>query len=300
MAVTLAQSAATEPDLFRRGAQEVASVLPVWDRLRWEPVAGNAYAYSKDKVLPGTAFRTVNEAYVESTGLVNQDTENIVILGGDADVDRFIEKTRTANREVLLAGQIKMKIESAHRTYVNEMFNGDVVVNPKGFDGLRKRLVGKQVLDSAVAVTNSAFLSELDLLLGLVPNADAIYTTAEVLARVKGLGRQVGGAEYVMNEITGKREFTWNGVPFVDPGEHWDGSKILSHDATNGSDMYAVKFADSMESEGVLGITNGGLQAYEVGELQEKPAYRARVEFYAGLVAQGGHAAARLRGIKLT
>ena len=300
MAVTLAQSAANEPDLFRRGAQEVASTHPVWDRIWWESIAGNSYAYNKDRILPGTAFRTVNEAYVESTGLVNQDTESIVILGGDADVDRFIEKTRTANREVLLAGQIKMKIESAHRTYVNEMFNGDVVVNPKGFDGLRKRLVGKQVLDSAVAVTNSAFLSELDLLLGLVPDADAIYTTTEVLARVKGLGRQVGGAEYVMNEITGKREFTWNGVPFVDPGEYWDGSKILSHDATNGSDMYAVKFADSMESEGVLGITNGGLQTYEVGELQEKPAYRGRVEFYAGLVAQGGRAAARLRGITLS
>ena len=298
MAVTLAQSAASEPDLFRRGAQEVASVQPVWDRIRWESIAGNSYAYSKDRILPGTAFRTVNEAYVESTGLVNQDVENIVILGGDADVDRFIEKTRTANREVLLAGQLKMKIESAHRTYINEMFNGDVNVNPKGFDGLRKRLVGKQVLDAANALSSTSFLDDLDLLLGLVPDADVIYTSAAALARTKALGRAAGGAEYVNSEITGKREFTWNGVPIVDPGEHWDGTPILSHDATNGSDMYAVKFSDSLESEGVLGITNGGLQAYEVGELQEKPAYRGRVEFYAGLVAQGGRAAARLRDVQ--
>lgn len=300
MAVTLAQSAANEPDLFRRGAQEVASVLPVWDRLRWEPVAGNAYAYNKDRILPGTAFRTVNEAYVESTGLVNQDTENIVILGGDADVDRFIEKTRTANREVLMAGQIQMKISSAHRTYVNELFNGDVTVNPKGFDGLRKRLVGTQVIDAVSPADEAAFLGELDSLFALVADADAVYTSGEVLARLKTLGRAAGGAEYVMSEITGKREFTWNGVPFVDPGAHWNGDKIIKHGTTDGSDMYAVKFAAGDGDEGILGITNGGLQAYEVGELQEKPAYRARVEFYAGLVAQGGHAAARLRGIKLT
>ena len=35
-----------------------------------------------------------------------------------------------------------------------------------------------------------------------------------------------------------------------------------------------------------------------LNELQEKPAYRNRVEFYAGLVVQGGKAAARLRGIR--
>ena len=34
-----------------------------------------------------------------------------------------------------------------------------------------------------------------------------------------------------------------------------------------------------------------------IGELQEKPAFRARIDYYPGLVVQGGRAAARLRGI---
>ncbi|MGF1957866.1 hypothetical protein ACQUFE_18545, partial [Enterococcus casseliflavus] len=78
-----------------------------WDRMPFEDIEGNAYAYDKDKVLPGTAFRTVNEAYVESTGVINHATENLVILGGDADVDHYIERTMRSARGVLLADQIR-------------------------------------------------------------------------------------------------------------------------------------------------------------------------------------------------
>ena len=46
-----------------------------------------------------------------------------------------------------------------------------------------------------------------------------------------------------------------------------------------------------------MGIQNGLLDCYVIGELQEKPAFRARIDYYPGLVVQGGRAAARLRGI---
>lgn len=301
MAVTLAQAAINEPDPVRRGALESAvQVSNVWDRLPFEGIEGNAYAYDKDKVLPGTAFRTVNEAYIESTGVVNQDTERLVILGGDADVDRFIQSTFSESTGVLMASQVRMKIESAQATFVDAMFNGDVDVNPKGFDGLKKRLVGEQVLDANAPLSDEAFLDDLDLLFGQVYGElpDVVYAPSRVITRLKSLGRKVGGADYINQEITGKREFTWNGVPFVDPGEHWSGRRILDFDPA-GTDLYAVKFANNFNDHGVMGITNGGLQAYFLGELDEKPAYRTRIDFYTGLVAQGGRAAARLRGVTL-
>lgn len=301
MAVTLAQAAALEKDPVRRGALESAvKVSQVWDRLPFEGIEGNAYAYDKDKVLPGTAFRTVNEAYIESTGVVNQDTERLSILGGDADVDRFIERTFSESTGVLMAAQVEMKLESAQATFVDTMFNGDIDVNPKGFDGLRKRLVGEQVLEAQNALDNELFLDDLDLLFAQVQGGlpDVVYTPQSVLPRLKSLGRKVGGADYINSEITGKREWTWNGVAFIDPGEHWSGRRILAEDPSAGSDMYAVKFANNFNEHGVMGITNGGLQAYFLGELQEKPAYRTRIDFYAGLVTQGGKAAARLRGVK--
>ena len=301
MAVTLAQAAALEASPIRRGALETATQVSwVWDRLPFENITGNAYAYDTDKVLPGTAFRTVNEAYVESTGVINQDTERLVILGGDADVDNFIERTMQSSRGVLMADQVRMKLESGQATFVDSMFNGNVEVNPKGFDGLRRRLIGSQVLDSEAPANDEAFLDELDALFGQVGGGgpDAVYGPKQIIARLKSLGRKVGGAEYILSEITGKREFTWNGVSFIDPGEHWSGRSILPYDADDGGDLYAIKFASGIGTTGVLGLTNGGLQTTYLGELQEKPAARTRIEFYTGMAVQGGQAAARLRAVK--
>lgn len=300
MAVTFAQAATLVADPVRRGAIETASQVSwVWDRMPFEDIEGNSYSYDKDKVLPGTAFRTVNEAYVESTGVVNQGTESLVILGGDADVDRFIERTMGSARGVLLADQIKMKLESAQATYVDTMFNGDVNVNPKGFDGLHKRLIGSQVLDASATLASEASLDDLDALFGLVAGGpDVVYGPSALISKYKSLGRKVGGAEYVNSEITGKREWTWNGVSFIDPGQHWSGRDILTYDNTAGGDLYAIKFASGFDQVGVMGIQNGALDCYVIGELQEKPAYRARIDYYPGLVVQGGKAAARLRGVK--
>lgn len=302
MALTLAQVAATETDQVRRGVIELfREESTVFDRIPLAPVEGNAYSYNVEDTLPGTGFRTVNEAYVESTGLINQRTENIVILGGDSDVDRFLVQTSQQSIGDLRATYDRMKVKSAVATYVDAFFNGDVNVNPKGFDGLRKRLIGDQVIDSNATTATEAFLDDLDLLFGQVEGGtpDAVYAPRQIIARLKSLGRKVGGAEYINSEISGKREFTWNGVPFLEAGSHWDGRAILPYDPTSGGDVYAVKFASSIPGDaGVIGLTNGGLQAYDLGELNEKPAYRTRIEFYTGLAAQGGHAAARLRGVK--
>ena len=190
MAVTLAQAAALEPSPLRRGTLEMFSqVSTVFDRLPIEPINGAAYAYAKDKVLPGTAFRTVNEAYIESTGLVNQDTESLVILGGEAHVDTFIERTMDSSPDVLLANQTRMKVESLQATFVDTMFNGDVAVDPKGFDGLRKRLIGQQVIDSAAPTNSEGFLDELDELFGRVQGGvpDVVYAPQTAIAKLKSL-----------------------------------------------------------------------------------------------------------------
>jgi hypothetical protein len=74
-------------------------------------IEGNAYAYNEEATLPGVEFRAVNAAYSESTGTVNQKTESLVILGGDADVDTFIQKTRS-NLNDQRAVQSEMKVKA--------------------------------------------------------------------------------------------------------------------------------------------------------------------------------------------
>ena len=298
MAVTLAQAEKNLTDSFQKSAYQIAvSISTVWDRLYFEGIQGNAYAYDKDKVLPGTAFRTVNEAYVEETGVVNSDVERLTILGGEVVVDRFIEQTYSDDIKIKIADQVAMKLESMSATFSDYFFNGDDVANPKGFNGLRKRLVGAQVMDSQVSVTDEGFLSELDELIDAA-NADAIYAPKAIRTPLKALFRKAGGYEYVISEITGKRELMWNGVPILEAGKTYDGRQILPFDVTAGGDMYAVKFARSDSDEGVLGIYNGGILTDPPKLMEDRPAYMARVEMYPGLVVQGGQAAARLRGVK--
>jgi hypothetical protein len=315
MALTLAQAALLSQNQLQRGVQEIfVQESSVLDRIPLLTIQGNAYAYNKEASLPGVAFRSVNEAYTESTGTVVQATESLVILGGDADVDRFIVQTR-GDLNDQRAIQTRLKVKSASYKFQDAFFNGDITVDPKGFDGLKKRLIGAQVIDAGTngipvlgngGTDAHAFYDALDQLVaavpGLTPENGAIYANRSLQAKIRSAGRRLGGVEVVREDTTGKRVLQWNGVPVLDPGQNLAGAEILGLNETQGSattasSVYAVKFGSDETEQGVTGLTNGGVQVDDLGQLQEKPAYRTRIEFYCGLATFGGKAAARLRGV---
>lgn len=312
MAVTLAEAAKLSTNTLARGVMETfVQVSPVFDRLPLMNILGNAYAYNVEASLPGVAFRAVNEAYVESTGTFNQRTETLAILGGDADVDKFIVQTR-GNINDQRAVQTAAKVKSLSFKYQDTFINGDVSVDAKSFDGLKKRLTGAQVIDAGngtaanglgpVAGGND-FFDSLDALFGAVAGGpDVAYANSAVIARILSAGRRLGGAAIVVSDLTGKREVQWNGVPILDIGTKADGTNIIPQAETQGtstasSSIYAVKFGSDETDQGVTGLANGTPTAYDLGELQEKPAYRTRIDFYCGLAVFSGRAAARLRGV---
>ncbi|MEV7827510.1 major capsid protein [Microbacterium enclense] len=311
MAVTLAQAALLSQNDLQRGVIETfVQESPVLDRLPLMTIQGNAYAYNKEATLPGVAFRSVNEAYTESTGTVVQATESLVILGGDADVDRFIVQTR-GDLNDQRAIQTRLKVKAASYKFQDAFFNGDVAVDAKSFDGLKKRLIGAQVIDAATngigpVAGGHDFLDALDALLAAVPGINsgngAIYANSAVIGKLTSSLRRLGGADFIREDLTNKRVLTYNGIPVLDPGANLAGTNILPQNETQGSSsasssVYAVKFGEDETEQGVTGLTNGGVQVDDLGQLQEKPAYRTRIEFYCGLATFGGKAAARLRGV---
>ncbi|GMA33512.1 major capsid protein [Litorihabitans aurantiacus] len=311
MAVTLAQAALLSETQLQRGVVETfVQESSILDRLPLMNIEGNAYAYNREATLPGVAFRSVNEAYTESTGTVVQATESLVILGGDADVDRFIVQTR-GDLNDQRAIQTRLKVKAASYKFQDAFFNGDVAVDPKGFDGLKKRLTGAQVIDAATnglgpVAGGHDFFDALDALIGAVPGLEgsngAIYANRAVQARIISSLRRLGGADFVNESLTNKRVLTYNGIPVLDPGLTAAGAAVLPLTETQGtstasSSIYAVRFGEDETDQGVTGLTNGGVQVDDLGQLQEKPAYRTRIEFYCGLATFGGRAAARLRGI---
>ncbi len=308
MAVTLAQAATLSQNDLQRGVIETfVQVSPILDRLPLMDIEGNAYAYNEEATLPGVAFRSVNEAYVESTGTVNQKSESLVILGGDADVDRFIVQTR-GNLNDQRAVQTAMKVKSASYTFQDTFFNGDVAVNAKAFDGLKKRLTGAQVLDADVngmgpVAGGHAFFDVLDSLIGAVDGeVNALYANKAIIAKIMSSARRLGGADFMNEELTRKRVPTYNGIPLLDPGQTAGGVDILPRTETQGtattaSSIYAVRFGQDETDRAVTGLSNGGVQVDDLGFLQSQPVFRTRIEFYCGLAVFGGKAAARLRGV---
>lgn len=315
MALTLAESAKLSQDTLAKGVLETfVQTSPILDRIPFMEIAGNAYAYDEEATLPGVAFRSVNEAYAESTGTVNQKSEKLVILGGDADVDRFIQQTRS-NVNDQRAEQTALKVKAISYKFQETFFTGDSSVDTKSFDGLRKRLTGKQVIDAAangMPILGSSnadihqFLDKLDELLAVVPGINsangAIYASAAIIRKIGSAMRHISYDTTLQQDIAGKRVMQWNGIPILEAGQTPAGKEILDTTetqgtATNTASIYAVKFGQGEGDQGVTGLTNGGVMVEDLGQLQEKPAYRTRIEFYCGLGVFSGKAAARLKGV---
>lgn len=315
MAITLTEAAKLSTTDLQKGVLETfVQTSPVLDRIPMLEIEGNAYAYNSEATLPGVEFRAVNGSYSESTGTVNQKSETLAILGGDADVDRFIQKTRS-NLNDQRATQTAMKVKAISYKFQDTFINGDTETDANGFDGLKKRLTGNQVVDAGtnglpvVGSSNAdihAFLDKLDELLAAVPGINgtngAIYANAKIIRKIASALRHVSLDAVLMEDIAGKRAIQWNGIPILDLGATAAGADILPLTETQGtatasSSIYAVKFGADEGDQAVTGLTNGGVQVEDLGQLQSKPAYRTRIEFYCGMAVFGGKAAARLKGV---
>jgi hypothetical protein len=314
VAVTLAEAAKLSQNDLQRGVIETFILEGrILDRIPLLEINGNAYAYNEEASLPGVEFRAVNAGYTESTGTVNPKTESLVILGGDADVDRFIQRTRS-NLTDQRGTQTRMKVKAATFKFQDAFINGDTAVDANSFDGLKKRLTGAQVIAAATnglpvvgADDNArhAFFDKLDELLaaaGLTSGDNgALYMNSMILGKVRSAARRLGGWSQQRDDFGRTIDF-YNGVPLLDIGKKGDGSLIIPQTETQGtatsicSSIYAVRFGEDETDQAVTGLTNGGIQVDDLGELETKPALRTRVEFYCG-VAVFGKGAARLTGV---
>ncbi|RSX53021.1 major capsid protein [Bifidobacterium samirii] len=315
MALTLAEAAKLSTDDLQKGVLEMfVQESPVLDRIPFLDIEGNAYAYNEEATLPGVAFRNVNEAYTESTGTVNQKSEKLVILGGDADVDRFIQQTRSDLNDQR-ATQTAMKVKAISYKFQDTFFNGSVKTDAKSFDGLKTRLTGNQVITpnaNGIKVLGNGgtdvhtFLDALDSMLAAVPGINAtngaIYMNSQIMGKFRSALRHIGYDTTLQQDINGKRTLMWNGVPVLDAGTKTDGTMVLAANETVGTattttSVYAVRFGGDEGDQAVTGLTNGGVMVDDLGMLQDKPSYRTRVELYCGLAVFGGKAAARLAGV---
>lgn len=130
-------------------------------------------------------------------------------------------------------------------------------------------------------------------------------TTPSILLMNKTLRRNARQLARSVNALTistdqlGRELDGYAGVPFGLIEEDETGAEILAFDeaqgtASNTSSIYAVRFgADTMH-----GIQTKPIEVRDLGEVDDKPALRTRIEWYSGFVIKHPKAAARLKGVK--
>ena len=273
-------------DTLQSGVVETfAQTSPVLELLPFMPVAGNSYKYNVEDALPDVAFREVNKGYDPSNGKVTQKAESLVLLGGDVDVDRFIAQT-LGNVNNQRAIQTNMKVKALAKEFTKTFFKGKKDDDLE-FEGLDSRIADfNQEID---AEGNNLSLGKLHELL------DAVEGGADVLFMTKAMRREM------QHVLENQQHYIQVGKDnFGRPIEYFGDVQIRTVEddvipaGSTGGDIYAVKFG---AQEYVSGITNGGVDVRDLGELDSLPVFRTRIEFYCGLAQFHPKASARLKNV---
>jgi hypothetical protein len=302
MALTLTEASKLSTDTLQRGVIETfARTSAVLEQIPFMEIVGNAYLYNQEATLPRVAFRDVNEAYEESTATFNQKVAKLYIAGGDADVDRFHIQTK-GNINDQRAIQTLALTKALSLAWTKQFFLGDSAVNPKGFDGLQTILDQGPESQVLTAGEDGAPLTitMLDELIDAVEGEpDVIYCSKAMRREIKKVIQNHNGYSESEYDAFGRPVMSYGGIQIRAIGTDDLGNEILGFNEVQGSaentaSIYAVKFGPEQY---VSGLQNGGITVMDLGQLDERPVYRTRIEWYSSIAVFHPRAAARLKGI---
>ena len=275
-----------------------------------------AYGYTQLKTPATAGVRAINAEYTANEAKREKKTASAVIMGGAFQVDRVLQNTSGAVDE--LAFQLEQKIKAVANEFHYLAINGKAAGTagagkPDGtFDGLAKLLSGtSNEIASAVDVSTAdlmtknaqAFLDEIDYLLSQVDGANMLMMNGKMLTKFRGIARRAGYYERTKDDA-GRVIETYNGVPIVNLGKHFNGTTAVdavadtaaTASALGKSDIYAV----SLGLDGFHGISptgTGVVQSYMPDMAQPGAVKTGEVELVAGVALKNTLKAGVLKGI---
>lgn len=293
MAMTLTEAAKLSNNIVLQGVVEtIVSESPILQVLPFIDINGNALVYNQENTLPAAGFYNVGDTWNESTPTFTQQTAMLAILGGDADVDSYIQQTRT-NIQDIEAVTIELKAKAVRRAWEQQFINGTIGGNGTGFTGLANLVQGAQTI---AAATNGAVmtLALLDQLIDLVKpgKPDMLIMSRRQRRALTNLVRSSGAYEELHQNAFGMWQEYYNGIP-IGVSDYQPDSETQGTSSTCSS-VYAVQFGEGRVA-GLQGA--GGLQVERVGALEQKDAIRWRIKWYTSVACFGTLCLARLSGL---
>jgi hypothetical protein len=302
MALTLIEAAKMlSGDVLRSTIIELfATQTDLLRVMQFDDIPGNSLKYKQEDTLPGIAFRGIGEGYTESTGVINPQSESLVIVGGDLDVDKFIVRTMGGDQRAV---QEAMKLKALAHNFSNTFIKGDSLTTPKQFDGLQVRLTGAQVVSNSAAADGAGLsLEKLDETIDATDEPTHLFMSKKARRKLTVASRSTAVGGYITYELDafGRRVTMYNGLPILIADANADLFATLGDNeaytgggTADGTSIYVLSMRPGM----LQGIQNGAPEVTDLGELEGKSTLRTRVEWYTGMVLMHPRAAARLRNI---
>lgn len=293
MAMTQAEAAKLSNDLLLRGVIEtIVTESAVLTYLPFMNVTGTAVRYNRETTMPAASFYSVGDNWTEATPTFSEHTATLKILGGDADVDNFLQSTYTDTNDIE-AEVIASRSKAVAHKFMETFYEGNDASDPETFDGLQNLASSGQSVYMG-ANGGALTLDAVDELIDLVkPGRPEVLLMAKRTRRaLKKLRRDSGIVVETSIDQFGRQVETYDGIPIlVDdfcPIDEVRGS------GTDTSSIWAIKFG---VGTGLMGLQHGGLTVERVGELETKDAKRHRIKWYCGLALFSELGLARLGGI---
>ncbi len=284
MALSLAEAAKLSNDVLLQGVIEtIVKESPLMASMPFIDITGNAFTYNRENAMATAAFFDPNETWVESTPTFTPQTATLKILGGDADVDQYIQQTRS-NIQSIEAVVLELKAKAITHEFENEAVYGDTAVNPKGFMGLQKLATAAQRVSLGTGTTPAALsLMKLDEAIDKVKpgKPDILLMSRRTRRGIGAYARSLTSpVEYGLADF-GRRAMFWDGIPIIVSDFITDTELLASgaYSASTGGASTSI-FAVKMGEGALSGLTNGGVQVERIGALETKDAVRNRVKFY--------------------
>lgn len=295
MPLTLTDAAQLSQDMLVRGVVEtIVEESAVLRYLPFIQIVGNSLRYNQEVSLGAVDFYGVGDTWNESAMTTDEKTAQLAILGGDADVDAFLQQTYS-NPNDLRALVIAAKAKALAHAFSNTFFNGDSSVDPLQFDGLKTLSAGARTMSKSADGAVLA-LDHLDEVIDMVKPGmpHVLFTSKRTRRKLSNLRRASGSVLETSTDAFGRRVLTYDGIP-VEVDDH------LSDTETKGinsdcSSIYAVQFGFQT---GLCGLDNAGIQVQPLGALETKDAWRTRIKWYCGLALFRDIALARLEGVRI-
>lgn len=302
MAMTLTEAAKLSNDVLKTGVIEtIVKESPMLLKMPFIEVLGNGLTYNRENAMASAAFYAVGGTWTESTPTFTQLTASLTILGGDADVDAFLAKTRS-NIQDLTASVLELKSKAVAHQFEDTLIYGDVTVDTNSFDGLHRSIAsGQQVHQGAGAIPAALSLTNLDAMLDLIRpgKPDVIWASRRTRRGLNKFSRSATAPFAVGYQELGHRIDLYNGIPFMV-------SDFLVDTETISSGAYSAKaggasttvFAAKFGEDAVCGIQGtDGIVVDEIGPLETKDARRYRVKWYVNFAIFATLAIAKVDGI---